>query len=206
MLSKLAIQEKFSSLLDRIAEQTWFQELKGKWDELDPQSKNILRAGLALGAVSLVILLIISAIWSVHQTKSELADKNSLLQLIQNSNDELKQLKAKIPTTALTPEKELSSWNSYLENILLTLGIPKENFNITDERPGQSTDYSKEMYFEITIKRMNVKQLVKIVQNLEKGSRAAKLRNLSVEEKLEGSGELDAVLHLSTFGYTGAVR
>jgi len=206
MLSKLAIQEKLSGLMDRITEQSWFQELKGKWDELDPQSKNILRAGFALGGVSLVILLIFSAIWSVHQTKSELTDKTNLLHLIQSSSDELKQLRVGISPTIMTPEKEMGSWSSYIENTILPLGVLKENFSIANERPGQTTEHSKETYFEVTIKHINVKQLVKIVQTLEKGSRAVRLRNISVEEKLEGSGELDTTLYLSTFGYTGAVR
>lgn len=206
MLNKLALSDKFSQISERIAEQQWVQELKGKWDELDPQSKNILRIGFALGSAALVVLLILSAFWSVHSIKSELGEKNNLLRLIQNSSDELKQLKAGISPTVMTPEKELGSWPSYFEGILFPLGLEKENLSITNERLGQTTEHSKETQIDVTIKHINVKQLVRMIHALEGGSRAVKLRNLSVEEKIEGSGYLDATLNLSAFAYTGTVR
>ena len=88
----------------------------------------------------------------------------------------------------------------------MPLGLEKEHLSISNERPGQTTEHSKEIQFDITLKHINVKQLVRMIHALESGSRAVRLRNLVVEEKSEGSGYLDATLNLSAFAYTGTVR
>ena len=59
--TKAGLQEKWNQVTDWLDEQDWFQELKGRWDELDTQVQDISRyslVGLVLLFVGICFLLL----------------------------------------------------------------------------------------------------------------------------------------------------
>ncbi len=201
MLSKEKIREWLSSFKDFLSEQEWFQQLKGKWEELDPQSRNYLKLASFGSAILLITLLMFTFIWSVHSLKTELSEKKALLTSIQNANEEIRQLKETIPSTTLQSGSKTDgvTWNSYFDTIAITSGIDKSNLTISAEKPGNSSEQSKETLFDIGVKHVNIKQIVHYMVSLENGQRPVKIRNLLIDNKGEPTGYLDANLAISGF-------
>ena len=142
MASSGRVSQWFSSLSDRITEQEAFQQLKSKWEELDPQSKTYLRF-LIGGVVGVsVIFFSLNFIWSVHSLKSEVSEKTELLSILQNANDELKRLKDL--TSSLSSEsKATGPWAPYFETLASSAGIEKTALNSSPEKAGAPHDMSK---------------------------------------------------------------
>jgi hypothetical protein len=201
------LTEWTTTLSDSLHEQAWFQELRGKWDELDPQSKIYLKFA-ALGALGLsIIVLVLSAVWRVHGLKTEYEEKTQLLNTIQNANDEIRRLKDSIPLEARRgdageskiPGDAEGGSLAYFQSLASTHGIGSGNLSIRSEKPGTSNEYSKEILLELSMKHINVKQLVRFAYALENGKRPVKLRNLAINTQADSSGYLDATLALSAF-------
>ena len=199
MGSKNRIKEWIASLRESLGEQEWFQQLKGKWEELDPQSRTYLKIAVLLGTFLSVCLVVLSAMWKVHTLRNELFEKKALLSVIQSANDELTRLRDVVPSSALgNKDKESPAWPVYFENTAMAHGIEKSNIAISTEKPGMQSEQNKEALFDLSVKRVNVKQLVKLIFALEGGQKPIKLRNLLIESK-DASGYLDATLALSAF-------
>lgn len=199
MLNNERIKEWIEQASDSIQEQVWFQQLKAKWEELDPQSKIYLKfAGIGAG-ILLVILFILSAIWSVHSLKHELTEKQDLLRSIQNANDEISRLRNATPGGGARPEGEGAPWTGYFENLAPNSGIDRGSLAVANEKAGSSSDQSKEMLFDINLKHVNIKQIVRYGFALETGQRPVKIRNLLIDTKGDPSGYLDATLSVSGF-------
>ncbi len=204
MVNKAKIDEWMTTATEALNEQEWFQQLRGKWDELDPQSKTYLRFALVGIAVFTVALTVLVSIWNVHVLKSDLNDKMTLLNTIQSSTDEIRRLKDSIPAAARHADKDESgggavAWTPYFEGLAATAGIDKTLISVQGEKPGQSSDYSKESLFDIGVKHVNIKQLTKFTLSLETGQKPVKLRNLSIDTQEDLSGYIDATLAVSAF-------
>ena len=199
MLSRF--KEMLDSLVENLNNQVWYQQIKAKWEELDPKSKAYLRLASVGIALLLVVMAIMSSIWSVHQLKNELADKRGLLSSIQAANEEIDQLKEQLPAQPGVgkADKDSGPWAAYLESVANTLGLDKSSFTILSEKAGVSGEQAKESHFEIALRHVNLKQIVRYAFTLESGSRPTKLRNLIIETKLDASGYLDATLSLSAY-------
>ncbi len=199
MEEKSRIAQLMDSLSDWLNDQTWFQQLKEKWEELDPQSRLYLQFAGAGGSVLLVVLLLFSFYWSVHKTKNELMAKSELLSMMSTATDELRSLQAS--SSALTGGGAPSSepWPTYFETTASTAGIPKANLTISDSKTGSSNDVAKESLYDISMKKVSIRQAVRLAQGLESGARPVKLRNLTIDTQPDGSGYLDATLSVSAF-------
>ena len=198
LISKL--KEALSSLSSQIEEQAWYQELKSKWEELDPQSRLYLKVATFGSSILVILLVLLSAIWSVHSLKSELYEKRKLLSLIDSANDELRRLKDSAPAASASKmlDRESGPWSSYFESIAAIAGVGS-NFSVSSEKPGASGDQSKEALFEISLKHVNIKQAIQYALSLENGQRPVKLRNLTIDTKNTQDGYLDVTLAVSGF-------
>lgn len=195
-MSKLGeIISKFKEKLgDKLADQQWFQELKAKWEELDAQSRMYLRTALMFFGVVGALVLVASFYWSVRSQRNDLAEKEELLALIQTTMTELRGLQDS--TQSAQPGE---SWKPYLESTAAQVGIPSDGLQIGDEKKGASTDTSAETLVDVTLKKVNVRQLVRYAHQLENGARPMKIRNLIVDTKNDPSGYLEAVFSVSGF-------
>lgn len=201
MESSSKVREWMDTLIDYLNEQVWFQELKGKWEELDPQSRTNLQFA-AFGIIILsVFFLILTVVWSVHSLKSELKEKRALLNTIQAANEEVRRIRDVVPNGGM-PEggnREGGSWPTYFESLAQMSGCDKSNLSVSAEKAGSSTDQSKELLFDLNLKHVSIKQVIRYAFTLENGQRPVKVRNLLIDTKGDPTGYMDATLAISAF-------
>lgn len=189
----------FSTLGDKLNEQVWFQQLKGKWEELDPQSRTYLRAaGIGLSSL-LVLVLVLSSIFSVRALRHDLNERTELLGTIQTAGDEMRRLRESNPAVASGSEPESGPWAPYFETIATQAGMEKSVVTIGEEKPGTNSELAKEALIEVSLKKVNIKQVVRYAFQLESGRRPVKLRNLTIDTQMDPSGYLNATLAVSAF-------
>ena len=82
--------DKFS---DKIQDQVWYQQIKSKWEELDPQSRYALKVGSFVVIVTCSVGAVFSMAMSTMENHAELQEKRFLIQKIQASQEELRKLK-----------------------------------------------------------------------------------------------------------------
>ncbi len=186
-------------LLDQIQEQAWFQQLKAKWDELDAQSKLYLQWAASAAGVLLVAWIFIGTAWNVHSIRSEIAEKDELLRLLRSANDEMGELKEQIPSAASGGSSAGQPLKDYLGGLANMAAVPPASVDVSNEKVGTPREGSKETLAQVTLKKINVRQLVRFIFQMENGARPVKLRNLEVATQSDESGYLDATLQISTF-------
>jgi hypothetical protein len=203
MESESKFKEWISSATDFVNEQAWFQEIKTKWEELDPQSRMYLKFAASGAGVLIVFFILLSSLWSVHSLKSELLEKRALLTMVQNATDELKKLKESTAGGGFSASAESTGgtpgWNPYFESTAGSAGVDKASLSIQGEKTGASSDQSKESLFDLTLKHVSIKQVVRYAFMLESGQRPVKLRNLLIDTHGDRAGYMDATLSVSAF-------
>ena len=188
-----------TSISDWLNEQAWFQELKTKWEELDPQSRVYLKAATAGGTLLLTLIVVISSIWSVHSLKTELNDKQDLLTMIQSANEELRSLREQTANSPAASGGPSGTWSNYFETVAANSGVDKSSMAVSDEAAGTTTDMAKETLYDVSLKHVSIKQIVRYAFGLESGARPVKLRNLSIDTHADPAGYMDASLSVSAF-------
>jgi type II secretory pathway component PulM len=194
----------FSQLGDRISEQSWFQQSKAKWDELDPQARLIAGLGSAVGTVLLALILLIVAFFNVRAQKNELTEKQELVHLIQTANDELRSIRETGAGRLSGAGGESDApWSPYLTSTAEGAGIEQAKIEVGAEKPSPSASGPAgtfhESLIDVSLKKVNIKQVVRYAVQLENGNRPIKLRNLTIDTQADQSGYLDATLALSAF-------
>ena len=200
------IGQWISNISDKLGEQVWFQQLKAKWEELDPQSRTYLKfAGGGSGAL-LVVIMLLSSMWSVHSLKREVSEKTALLNMINSANDEMHLLRDNLPgggAPAAAPAAggttEAPNWTTYLESTATSAGVDKANFEIAPEKAGPAGDLAKESLINVTLKKVGIKQVVRFAYQAENGAKPVKVRNLAIEVKDVNTGMMEATFALSAF-------
>jgi hypothetical protein len=197
MESESKIAQLIEKFREWIAEQEWFQQLKTKWDELDPQSQMYARLGALGGGVVIFLLVILSSIWSVQSLKSELQGKQELLDLLQSSSDELSRLKGE--SMGLGEGNEKPNWPAFVADKATRAGIDGGSVDVSAEKPGASQGDTRESLFDIQIKHVSIKQVVRFAFNLETAEKPVKLKTLAIDTKADPEGYMDAILSVSAF-------
>ena len=190
----------FQKFVDRLQEQAWFQQLRAKWDELDAQSRLYLQWAGAVAGAALVLWIFAGTAWKVHSIKTEISEKDELIRMIQSATEELAELKDQIPAdpsgaagTVATPLKD------YLSTVASGAGISPSALGLDNEKAGTSREGSKETLAQVTLKKINLKQMVRFLFQMENGKRPVKVRNLSIETHADQSGYMDATIQVSAF-------
>lgn len=201
MASDSRFSQSLARFSEKLNEQVWFQQLKAKWDELDPQSRMYAKVGGAAGSALLALILVISSLASVYGKRQDLADKLDLLTKVQASSDELRRLRDSAPRGARAAEGggAAPAWPSHFESTAATAGIDKAALSLSGEQPGAATDMAKESLFDITVKHVNIKQVVRFAYHLEHGTLPVKVRNMVVDTGNDPEGYVDATYSVSAF-------
>lgn len=195
---KAKLKELYDSAINWLTDQPWFQQIKGKWDELDPQSRFYAQiAGLGMG-VFLGFFMLATFYWRVHSLQSEYSDKIELVNLLQQAGDEMRRLRDTSGVGRMAPGA-VGAWTAHFDTVASSSGIDKSKMTVSNEKAGTSSDMAKEALIDITLKKINIKQAVRFAYHLENGNRPVKVRNLSVDTKADPSGYIDAVLAVSAF-------
>ncbi|MBC7692461.1 MAG: hypothetical protein H7222_11920 [Methylotenera sp.] len=198
------LSQILSQISDKISEQAWLQQIKSKWDELDPRARLYTGLGLAVGSVVLTLAFLLTSFLNVRAQKKELAEKQDLVQLIQTANDEMRVIRASgAGRFSGKSEGDSAPWNPYFESTADAAGIAKENVAVGAEKVAPAatgaTASFKESLIDVNLKKVNIKQVVRYAVGLENGSRPVKLRNLTIDTQPDLSGYLDATLAVSAF-------
>ncbi|HUP57293.1 MAG TPA: hypothetical protein VM598_07575 [Bdellovibrionota bacterium] len=180
-----------------VAEQEWFQQLKAKWEELDPQSRLYAKAGAGGVAALAFLFAIVSSIWSVQSLKSELRTKQELVDQLQASSDELSRLKGESPD--LGAEGEKPNWPVYFSENAVRAGVEGGAVTVSDEKAGPKVGDTQESLFDIQLKKVSIKNVVRLALGLEGGSKPVKLRALAINTNSDPEGYMDATLSVSAY-------
>jgi hypothetical protein len=200
MEEKSRIAQLLDSVTDWLNDQEWFQQLKAKWEELDPQSRLYAQFAAAGGFFLIVVFGLFSFYWSVHKTKQELSTKSELLTMVSTAANELHTLQAANSSMSAAGGGGSSEpWPTYFETTAGGAGIPKTNLTISDSKTGSSNDIAKETLYDLSMKKVSIRQAIRLAQSLESGPRPVKLRNLTIDTQPDGSGYLDVTLSVSAF-------
>lgn len=198
MESNSRFQQMMASFSDWLSEQEWFRQLKSKWEELDTQSRTYIKAGGVGGGVLVILILLLNAVWGVHSLKAELADKQELLTHIQTANEELRRLREETAGSTATSGGN-GAWAPYFEIVGANSGVDKAALTVSGDKPGATNDQAKETLYDLTLKHVSIKQVVRYAFGVENGSRPVKLRNLSIDTHADPEGYMDATLSVSAF-------
>lgn len=198
----------WASISDKLQDQVWYQQGKAKFDELDANTRTAIKYGsLGIVTLGLLSLVIVSAV-SVSGKKKELDDKLGLVTRIQAAQDELQKLKQVTAGSGIAASGE--PWQSYFEMQASQSGIEASAMTVSGEKavtaaaPAKKGEkapeaQTKESIIDVTVKKVNLRQLVKFVFNIENGGRTAKVRRLQVDTQPDESGYLDITLAVSGF-------
>lgn len=196
------LNQAITKMTEWLQEQAWFQQLKAKWDELDPQMKFYGKLGF-MGVGALFVLGAFGFfVSSVYRVRSDYSEKLELVRFMQSANEELDKLKKFTGGPAASGYTSSAPWSAHIETVAATIGIDKTVFSLTNEKALEKVGDMKETTFDVALKHITIRQLVRFAFALESGSRPIKLRNLIVDTKNDPSGYLDVTYSLSGFAST----
>lgn len=185
-----------SSILDKLNEQVWFQQIKAKWDEVPLESRNAIQiSGISIISISILSGLLYFGL-ETYTLKKQYNDRLSILSLLQNATDEINRLKEK---SSLSGAEEKGGWDSYFTKKAEGQHITKEQITISPESAIGSGGATKELAVTLTMKHINIKQFTNLVQSIENGERPVKVRNINVDTHFDPEGYLDAKIIVSAF-------
>lgn len=200
------IQDTLKQAQSSLNEQQWYQELKAKWDELDPQSQTYLKYAGTATSVLFILFFAYSFVGAVYERKNELAQKMEILSLLQGANDEIQLLKRS--TGASSPpatvkgdakgdkEEAKVNWKGHFQSVASGSGI--SSLDVREGKKLKGTAVSKEDLYEISFAKVSIKQVIGFAFHLENGSQPVKIRKMHIDTK-DDQGYLDASLTVSAF-------
>lgn len=192
----------FSRFSEKISEQVWFQELKQKWEDIDPKTRFIAQL-CALGGFVLGLTIVIGfSYWKTMGLKSEYLLKAELLSIIQASNDEIRQMSSERTLVGGGTGQDLSTaeaMKGYIGSLAETANLNPETISVDEVKPGKSSDLYEETLSAVTLANVNIKQMTQIAFGIENGSHPIRLRRLEIETRPDQTGFITAKLHLSSY-------
>jgi hypothetical protein len=195
MASESAFVQWLGKVSDKIQEQGWFQQLKAKWDELDPQKRFYIQIGTMGGGLLLILIIGFSFVFSVRSLRSELAHKIELRAMIQNATEELNRLRV---SSHPTNSGEPSNYQATVKASAANVGIDESLVEFGPEKAGTSSPTAKETLVEVKLKKLNVRQLVRYAVDLETNNLPIKVRSMAIDAE-DPEGYLVARMSLSVF-------
>lgn len=203
-----------NKLGDTLLEQAWFQQIKGKWEELDSESRFYVKLGAGGLATLLILIIFFSELGAVHDLRDELKAKTELLKTVQAANAEIKKLKesnASSPSaeaaTGTADSAAAQSTQAYLTVIGASLGFEKNGLSVAGgEKLTPVGDLAKEALFEVSLKHVSIRQVIGYAFNLESGKRPIKLRKLAIDTQNDPLGFMNATLSISVYAMNPAPK
>lgn len=199
MALKDQLENWISQLKENLNEQPWFQTIKGRWEELDTQSRQYVTYAVGFGGALLVGLFFMSFILSVRSVKGKYFDRVEQLGWVNSAAAEKRALMSQglISRTGGKGSSEVV-WTNYLRGKASALGIKNEQIKFSSEKKEKNTEVTEEALFEMNLEKVNVKQLVNLTQAIRTGNQPVKLRKVAIKTR-DGAGNLDVKLSFSAF-------
>lgn len=193
-LKRMLMANNFwTSLGDKIQDEVWFQQIKEKWDNLEPTEKFYVKlGGLGSALLGSVIALAVFA-YSTHSLTKMKRIKSDIALFISNSSDEIRKLRAitgtqppvlSAPAASASPTPIAQTapviWSSVFDSIMSTANIDRSKVSYFVEKPGGQIGSTKELLYDVTVQEINLRQAVKLAVQLESASQPIKVRHVSL--------------------------
>lgn len=188
---------KLDKVLESIRESEAFQQIKGKYDELDGQTKVYVNLGAIAAVVFLIFLSLLIGMAKVNGFKSEIEEREELIGYLQRSADTIKQLRAQQTASNADTSSPLPT---FVENVLSRAGLDRGKAEIGAEHPGAEEKETVEMLLDVKLNQVNLRQLSQFLfQVTEQGAaRGLNIKDLVVDTKGDPTGWLDASVTIAT--------
>lgn len=197
---KEKLSESISSLWERIENSEAYQQLRAKYDDLEPQKKLALNIGFAVGVVLLILSPLFYGLGSLRGLKGDLETREELIGYLQAASDRMRQYRAQSAAQS-EGQKIDGPFNQWAEEILISSNIDRTRAEIGAEQVTQDTKEYSEIALDMKISQINLRQLTRLLfQFTEKGKPLhLVVRDLTVDTKNELTGFLDTTLTLVAY-------
>lgn len=190
---------KLAEALDAIRDSEAFQQVKGRYDELDSQAKLYVNLGAVALVVFFVFFTILLGMAKLSRMKSDINEREELIGYLQRSSDQIRQLKAQqsasrgVDTTSPLPE--------FVGNVLMAAKIAEDKAEIGQERTGAQDKETVEALLDVKLSQVNLRQITQFLFTLtEQGSaRSLNIKDLTIDTKSDPSGWMDAAVTISSY-------
>ncbi len=200
MLDNLDIKGKVDAAQTWLNEQVWFQQIKEKWEEIDFETRGIIKIVAGVVAVGFVLLFLTSTYFSVSGLKTLLVQKNEAIAKLKSAKDELAQLEA------ITGGRDVADqdWTQYFRSAATQAQLQPESISVQPGRKATSGSLAEEAMFEIKANRINIRQATYLAFHLENDG-PVKLRSMTVQTD-GAEGHLNVVYQVSAFSPKSAEK
>lgn len=185
---------------EKIKDSEAIQQIKARYEELDPQTKLYVNLGGVAGMMLLILITVFSGIAKVNSLKSDMNDREELIGWLQRSGDTLKQLKAQ--QEAMRGNKDMNSpLNTFVQSVGNGAGVNPDKIEVAAERSGRDTKDAKEFLADVKMNQVNLRQVTRLLFNLtDQGApRNLVVRDLSIDTKNDPTGWLDVSFTVATW-------
>lgn len=196
------LRERFSEFTSRISDslekQVWYQQAKSKWEELPAQTRQRITLISLLSGFVMATSLSIAYWFHVKSIEHDLYQKLAIIELINNSADELRALRNSRPSGS-----QSGNWSDYFHDVAQNANIDSSIVQVSDEKPaaGNAKSLTKESYFTVTLAKSNVIQITQYAFELENGTRPVKIKQLDIDTHQDPEGYIDAKFVVSAFSF-----
>lgn len=191
---------KLDKVVEKIRDSEAYQQIRGKYDELDSQTKLYVNLGAVAGTVLFVFLTLVVSMAKLNGLKNDINEREELIGYLQRSSDQIKQLKAQQASTrGLDTSSPLSQ---FVSNVATSNRIDPSKVEVSSERPGVAPDKDTlETLLDIKLNQVNLRQITQFLFALtDQGSaRGLNIKDLTVDTKGDPSGWMDANLTVAAY-------
>lgn len=184
-----AINEFVKSASEWLTEQSWFDDLKMRWQDLDPRSRGYFKLGaMGVGGV-IAFFMMISVLSGVTGARSDYYARLEMLGTLDSATAEMKSLKRR---TGMDSGGEIPTpWADRFGRIANESSIDPSAMIVGPETPGKQNELVKEGIFDLSFKNITIRQLVGFLVKLQMSGSPARLDNIEVNT-VGAEGYMDA--------------
>jgi type II secretory pathway component PulM len=188
-------QDLSDKTMEKLRDQEWFQQLQASYDQLPPEQQKYVKWGSLGGAVIVFLYFAVGTLTSANSLKSEYFEKQDLLQVVNQSGDEMRRLKGQ--NSSFTANAAPQTWKAVLESIATNQGLTPDAIEVTKETPGPAQSVIQETFLEVQVKNVPVRALEQMIYQIEHNTPPMKLKGMSTDTGADGN--LTATLTISGF-------
>ena len=187
------------TLMNQLEDQSWFQELKSKWQELDPGQQLYIKLGSIAGLVLLLILWLGS--WMNHNAslQDKLNEKQDILQELKTFNQKGQSNSGKSQSLNAASNQ---NWVQLFKSLATKSRFSADELQVKKRRnPTTQGNQSKELtekQFELITKKVNLKQLIRYIFHIENHELPIQIQSLNIEQ-VNTKGYLSGKMLISVF-------
>ena len=174
------IQEIISQIHEQLNEQEWYQETQSKWQDLDPQTRNMARTGVLAGCGLLIGLFVLNIVLGVYAKEDLIVEQQRLARSLNTASQELKQGATGF-SLGEDGKDAAVEWASIFRTAASRASMNGGDLVISESKKGKETDETEELLFDVDTKKVSIIQAWQFAWHLERSTQPVKIRHMKVE-------------------------